>query len=88
MELVGHDGPRVLRVERAGPIIEGVVQSDSRPDKKLYGRVLLQCNFLCGCESSRLAGRACKHLKAVLMEFEKEELVEAIMASHRDPDAR
>lgn len=80
--------PRVLKVDRVGPIIEGLVESDSREGKRHYGRILVSSSLLCGCEASFLGGRSCKHLKAVLETLDKDDLIQAILDGAGDPDGR
>lgn len=75
-----NSSPRVLKSDRVGPILEGVVESTSEPGKRHYGRVLVSSNALCGCEASRLGGQQdCKHMKALLESLDKDELVQLIL---------
>lgn len=77
--------PLVLHIKRNGPILKGAVQSRSDPSRTLHPSIRLQAVLLCGCNGNLLRDSRCAHLKAILNEMSREELVEFILTAQHIP---
>lgn len=78
--------PEILHLDRTMFILEGVVQSRSDAERQYRPRIVLQANHLCTCADSIMGGNICDHLKVLLQNLSKEELIEFISDAQTIPD--
>lgn len=78
--------PEVLHMERTMFLLEGTVQSRSDKDRQYRPRIVLNANFLCTCDGSIMRDSICVHLRALLENMDRDELVQFILDAQTIPE--